>query len=132
MEIIRTWYQLHLENVEWGMTNSASVTITRIGSKLRDVFRPRNLDRNNVLQQIQSGVSQLHANNIAHCDICVDNVFVDSVDDGGRIFLGDIEYCCAFDSPAPTDLRRSDRMAGTAGDLDLLQLEKLRDELAHL
>ena len=132
MEIIRTVYQWNMENVEWGFTNSASVTITRIGNKLKDVFRPRNLDRANVLQQIRSGISQLHAKDIAQCDICADNIFVDSVEDGGRIFLGDIEYCCAINSPAPTDLRKSDRRARTAGDLDLIQLEKLIDELAHL
>jgi hypothetical protein len=44
MDIIKTVYQLHLENVEWGITNCASVTITRVGSKLRDVFHTRGLD----------------------------------------------------------------------------------------
>ena len=132
IEIIRAVYQLHLENVEWGYVNCSSVTITRIGSRLKDVFRPRNLDRASVLQQVELGVNQLHANGFAHCDICVDNVFVESVEDGGRVFLGDIEYCSAIDSPAPRDLRRSDRSARTAGDLDLLQLAKFKDELAHL
>jgi hypothetical protein len=132
MDIIKTVYQLHLENVEWGITNCASVTITRVGSKLRDVFRLRGLDRAGILRQVELGVSQLHANAIAHCDICVDNIFVESVEYGGRVFLGDIEYCCAIDSPAPKDLRRSDRRARTAEELDLLQLEKFKDELAHL
>jgi hypothetical protein len=84
------------------------------------------------MQQVELGVSQLHANSIAHCDLCLDNIFVDNVEDGGRVFLGDVEYCCAIESPAPTDLRRSDRRARTAGDLDSLQLEKLKDELASL
>jgi hypothetical protein len=132
IDIIRKVYELHLDNVEWGFTNCSSVTITRLGSRIKDVFRPRSLDRADVLRQIQLGVNQLHANAFAHCDLCLDNIFVDSIEDGGRIFLGDIEYCCASDHQAPTDLRRSDRRARTAEDLDLLQLEKLKDEFALL
>ena len=132
MDVIREIYRLHLENVEWGSVNCTSISITRVGRKLKDVFRLRNMDRTNVVQQVELGVSQLHANSIAHCDLCLDNIFVDNVEDGGRVFLGDVEYCCAIESPAPTDLRRSDRRARTAGDLDSLQLEKLKDELASL
>jgi len=28
----------------------------------------------------------------------VDNIFVDSLENGGSVFLGDLEYCCGKDS----------------------------------
>jgi predicted unusual protein kinase regulating ubiquinone biosynthesis (AarF/ABC1/UbiB family) len=77
-------------------------------------------------------VNQLHANGIAHCDICIGNIFVEFEEDGGAVFLGGVEYCCALNCSAPTNLQRSDTNALTAEDLDFIQLEKLKDELASL
>ncbi len=58
-----------LPNVEWG-------TVT---------------DKRGGMQQLHviTGMKQLHALGIAHTDIKVNNVFVDS---GGAVFLGDLEY----------------------------------------
>lgn len=130
MDVIRQVYQLHLPNVEWGTVNCTSITITRVGYRLKDAIRTRNLTKTFVFEQTKLAVNQLHANGFAHCDICVENIFVDMED--GNVFLGDVEFCCDMNSPAPTDLRRSDGRAVTAQDLDLIQLEKLKDELAIL
>jgi hypothetical protein len=130
MDIIRKVYELRLPNVEWGQCNCTSVTIERLGYRLRDVFQLRGFDRQTVFQQIELAVNQLHANGIAHCDLCVDNIFVEF--ESSTVFLGDVEYCCALDCPAPTHLKRSDPNANTAEDLDWRQLEKLTDELADL
>lgn len=130
MEIISDIYQLRLPNVEWGRCNSTSVTIERLGYRLRDVFQIRGLDRPTIFQQIVNALNQLHANGFAHCDICVDNIFVEF--ESNTVFLGDLEYCCARNCLAPTNLKRSDPNAHTAEDLDCRQLEKLKDELADL
>jgi hypothetical protein len=132
MELLKRLYACKLQNVEWGVTNCTSVTITRVGSRLQDVMKSRQLNRDLVWDEVCLGIRQMHANGIAHCDICVGNIFVDSVEDGGRVFLGDVEYCRPIDDAAPTTLRRSDRRARTAGDLDELQLEALKDELARV
>jgi hypothetical protein len=52
--------------------------------------------------------------------------------ESNTVFLGDLEYCCARNCLAPTNLKRSDPNAHTAEDLDRIQLEKLKDELADL
>lgn len=130
MEIISQVYELRLPNVEWGQCNCTSVTIERLGHRLQDVFQLRGFDRLTVYQQIFDAVQQLHANGFAHCDICVDNIFVEL--ESKIVFLGDVEYCCALNCSAPTNLKRSDPNARTAGELDLIQLAKLKDELADL
>ncbi len=40
---IRQIYELRLKNVEHGKTNHNTITITRIGTRLRDAVRTRNL-----------------------------------------------------------------------------------------
>ncbi len=72
---------------------------------LRDALRVRHMDKRKVLNQIRSGINQLHANGYAHCDLYVDNIFVDSEEDGGSVFLGDLEYCRRKDEKPPTDIR---------------------------
>jgi tRNA A-37 threonylcarbamoyl transferase component Bud32 len=62
-----------------------SITITRIGSRLRDAIRTRHMDKTSILAQIKLGIGQLHANGYAHCDISIDNIFVDSLEDGGAV-----------------------------------------------
>jgi tRNA A-37 threonylcarbamoyl transferase component Bud32 len=94
-------------------------------------MRVRNLDRSFIFSQVDLAIKQLHAIGIAHCDICVDNVFVDSLADGGAVFLGDLEYCRSTKSPPPVGVKRAHNVA-TAEALDLAQLEVFRDELAFL
>lgn len=130
--VIGAIYDLNLPNVEHGRINCKSITITRVGSRLRDALRKRDMDKRSVLDQIRSGIDQLHANGYAHCDIRVDNIFVDSEGDGGTVFLGDLEYCRGKDEKPPSDIRRADSKAETAEQLDFIQLAKLQDELASI
>eukprot|EP00969_Alexandrium_andersonii_P278098 12293339-Alexandrium_andersonii.AAC.1 len=130
--IIGAIYALNLPNIEHGRVNCKSITITRVGSRLRDAVRTRHMDKSSVLAQVRSGVDQLHANGYAHCDLCVDNIFVDNQEDGGAVFLGDLEYCRRKDEKPPVDIRRADPKAKTAEELDMLQLEELKDELASI
>jgi hypothetical protein len=130
MEIIRSIYNAKLPNVEQGTTNCTTITITTVGRRLRDVVRSGELEKSFVFAQVQEAVRQLHSLGIAHCDICVDNVFVNVV--GNVVFLGDLEYCQLMINPPPIGIRRADSRARTAEELDLIQLERLSDELALL
>lgn len=130
MEIMRAIYNAKLPNVEQGIANCTTVTITTVGRRLRDVVRTGELEKSFVFAQVQEAVKQLHSLGIAHCDICADNVFVNVVDN--VVFLGDLEYCQLLVNPPPTGIRRADSRARTAGELDLIQLDKFRDELALL
>jgi hypothetical protein len=90
------------------------------------------MDRTEVYEQVRKAVGQLHSNGFAHCDICAENIFVDSVEDGGALFIGDLEYCRNRNEKPPPDTRRADARAKTAEQLDNIQLENLKDELAKL
>jgi len=72
----------------------------------------------------------LHGLGVSHCDICVDNVFVDF--EGDTVFLGDLEYVQDCESPAPTGLRRSDSRATNGSELDILQLIAFKDEISAM
>ena len=130
MEIIRKIYNAKLVNVEQGTANCSTVTITTVGRRLRDVLSSGKLEKSFVFAQVQEAVMQLHGLEIAHCDICVDNVFVNVV--GDVVFLGDLEYCQLMTNPPPIGIRRADSRARTAEALDLLQLDMFKDELALL
>ena len=130
LRIIEIIYRHKLQNIEHGTVNHTSLTITRVGSQLKDAIKVRHLTKEDIYNQVQSGVEQLHSIGYAHCDICMDNIFVDSIEDSGRIFIGDLEYCRLKDDPSPVNIRRSDSSANTAEDLDNIQLKKLKDELA--
>ena len=54
---------------------------------------------------------------------------MDSVEDGGAVFLGDLEYFRENTAKPPTDTLRADKRAKTALELDNFQLNKLSDEL---
>jgi hypothetical protein len=132
LDIIRQIYQLGLPNVEHGIVNHVSITITRVGSQLKDIIRKHSRNKDEIYNQVKMGIEQLHANGFAHCDICLDNIFVDSLENGGNIFIGDLEYCRLVNDVPPVDIRRADKRARTAGDLDELQLLNFKDELARI
>lgn len=125
---IKTIYEARLLNVEQGVTNCTSITITTIGRRLRDAIHLHGLEKAIALAGATSAVAQLHEIGMAHCDICVDNIFVDL--ETNVVFLGDLEYCRPMGNVPPVDIRRGDPAARTAQELDDLQLVKLRDELA--
>lgn len=119
-------WRIRLPNVEWGRANCNSITIERVGKRLVDAMREYGLGKPDVLRQVEAGINQLHGIGFAHCDLCTDNIFVD---EEGVVFLGDLEYCTKGTSPPPTNLRRLDARATTAGQLDRFQFEKLDEEL---
>ena len=82
----------------------------------------RGLEKLAVLDQVR------HKIGYAHCDIFIDNIFVDD----NVVFLGDLEYCRPRDDPAPAGLRRSSERAQTAEQLDIIQMEQLKDELSRI
>lgn len=90
------------------------------------------MDLTDIFNQVQMEMNQLHSNGFAYCDICADNIFIDSIENEGRVFIGDLEYCRRTNDEPPRDIRRADARASTAQELDLYQLEKLKDELASI
>jgi hypothetical protein len=119
---------IKLPNIEWGKQNCTSITIERVGLRLSQAIREQEMSKEYVFAQVSSAVAQLHSIGYAHCDICIQNIFVDST----GIFLGDLEYCRPLTDAAPTTLARSNARARTAEDLDNLQLQALQDELARM
>ena len=114
LETLNAIYNHKLPNIEHGHISGKSITITRIGITLQTALRTSRLDKNSAFEQVKHAVEQLHSIGYAHCDICIDNIFVDDNDNDNVVFLGDLEYCCPKDSPAPTGLRRSSERTQTA------------------
>jgi hypothetical protein len=129
MEAIRAIYYAKLANVEHGTANCTTIMITRIGALVKNAMRLRGLSKDRVIAGVTEGVAQLHSLGYAHCDIRAGNIFVD---DDNTVFIGDLEYSRPKDEKAPAELYMSDSRADTAGELDLLQLAKLADELDSL
>lgn len=127
---IKTTYEARLPNVEQGTVNSTSITITTIGRRLSDAIRLHITDKTSALEAVTLAVQQLHSIGMAHCDICVDNVFVSI--ETGVVFLGDLEYCRPMISAPPVNIRRACLTASTAQELDNIQLRKLQEELVLL
>jgi tRNA A-37 threonylcarbamoyl transferase component Bud32 len=120
-------HDARLPNVEQGVISYTSITITTIGRRVRDAIRHRGLDKQTALDGVERAVQQLHAIGMAHCDICVDNIFVDL--ETGVVFLGGLEYCRPVGDAPPVDIRRrGDPAARTAQELDELQLARLQEE----
>jgi serine/threonine protein kinase len=95
------------------------------------VFKAWSMKQSVVCDQVLDGINQLHAHKYAHCDICVDNVWVDR-DGSGKVFIGDLEYCRGLDETPPLGIKRGDTRATTAGQLDMFQYQKFVEELAAL
>ena len=123
-------YAAKLPNVEQGVMHINSITITTIGRRLKDAIYLHQVDKAGALEGARRAVEQLHAIGIAHCDICTDNIFVNI--ETNVVFLGDLEYCRPLGEAPPLYIRRGDPTARTAQELDIIQLAKLRLELAHL
>jgi hypothetical protein len=132
LPLIGEIYAPNLSNVEHGRINNNSITITRVGSRLRDAFRVRHMNHEVIYQQIQQSIEQMHACGYPHCDICLDNIFVRSIENDGLVFIGNLEYCRRINEPPPTNIRRADESAKTTGQLDNIQLRKLKDKLGSM
>ena len=52
-----------------------------------------------VKEQVRAGLNSLHGIQLAHCDISINNVFIDM--NGGTVFLDDLEYLTPIYDPPP-------------------------------
>ena len=130
MEIIKNLYEVKLPNVEQGFVNCSSITITSIGRRVADAVRLNVVTKQAVLEQSRDAVNQLHSLGYAHCDVCLDNIYVHM--ETNVVFLGDLEYCRPLRDAAPEGLRRSNMSTKTAYALDIVQLDKLAEDIVRL
>jgi hypothetical protein len=110
-----------------------SCMITRIGTRLSSALSSGVVNCDGVWGQIQCAVAELHAIGFAHCDISVNNAYVD---DDGIVFLSDFEYLTPV-SAQPPHLTRVPTTTSvdailTASDLDSSQLTTFQNELYRL
>jgi hypothetical protein len=76
-----------------------SILITRLGNRLTLANMTKlRLTKEMVIAQVGLGLVELHNIGLAHCDISVENVFID---DQGVVFLDDLEYLTPMNDPAP-------------------------------
>lgn len=131
LDLIRQIYTQAHENVEHGVANGTSVTITSIGKTFENAVRHGDITRmSQVIPAVREAIDAIHSLGIAHCDVCVDNLFVM---DGGRVILGDLEYCTEKNNPPPRLRRFYNNADGkepeTAEELDENQFIRLTQTL---
>jgi len=129
MNRIQQVYSLRLANVEWGtVKDGRSVMVTRVGFRLQDALTKRLCGRDAILADVESCVNQLHGLGSAHCDISIQNVFVDERPPHAA-FLVDLEYLTPLRARAP-DVRNAPNPPPTdAESLDKYQLQIFKNEL---
>ena len=127
-------YSHKLQHIEWGEaveSNQNAIMITRVADKLTEAIHAGKISREQAINHISLGVQELHSINLAHCDIVMDNVFVD---DAGVAFLDDLEYLTPVNDPAPVNSRwnPAENPGLTAAQLDTLLLSKFAaDVMRH-
>jgi hypothetical protein len=107
--------------------------ISRIGVRLSSALLNGIVTRDSIWHQIQAAVFELHAIGFAHCDISINNAYVDA---DGIVFLDDLEYLTPINSPPPHKIRVPkttviDSIA-TASALDMAQLETFHTDLCGI
>ena len=124
-------YGHRLPHVEWGhavVDNPNAIMITRVGVLLKDALATGDITRAIAVEHVRLGMTELHDKGFAHCDIVVDNVFVDN----GIAFLDDLEYLTPVECSAPVNARwdRDRHPDGlTAKGLDLLLMASFAVEV---
>jgi len=114
-------YNARLEHVEWGeavVGNQNAVLITRVGIPLRDALSRNFITYIVAIEHIRLALEELHSIGFAHCDVVVDNVFVDQ----GVAFIDDLEYITPCDEAAPATSRWN---VAQEGHITALQLDNL-------
>ena len=129
-DLLKRVYDAKLAHVERGIVNCSSVTIHTIGRRARDALQQSDdISRDTIIAHIRLALTSLHKIGIAHCDVCLDNVFVL---DCGEVIIGDLEYCTdAVGSPPNGIRRRFDSELGVPGSaeaLDEQQFLKMMEE----
>eukprot|EP01035_Chromulina_nebulosa_P054899 gene54899-75209_t len=122
MERIQLVYDRKLENVEHGVVyDERTIVVSRVGYMLQDAINRGIVRRDEVVQQIKNAIYQLHEVGLAHCDICVRNVFVD-MDEPHFAFLDDLEYLTALNDPPPNVNNCPNPPPARAEELDIYQM----------
>ncbi len=140
MQWINTVYQAQLPHVEHGIVQDSELSLTiatRIGRKLKDCIMDQTITKELALEHIRLGVQELHGIGFAHCDLCVDNCFVDVNGSDPIAFLDDLEYIRPLNDPPPPfphnhRLLPGHPVPGTAEELGREQLLTLQIEMIHL
>mmetsp|Transcript_16908 Transcript_16908/g.24488 ORF Transcript_16908/g.24488 Transcript_16908/m.24488 type:complete len:431 (+) Transcript_16908:41-1333(+) len=128
---INTIREMKLQHVEWGQrTESANaILITRVGKTLRNALRERIITKAQVLVNVRDGIQELHNAGFAHCDIRIDNLFVDE----RGAFVDDLEYLTPTNEHPPNFNHIQQRTKPkTARELDMLQLVNFENQLLGL
>jgi serine/threonine protein kinase len=132
-EVIEKIYSTELEYVERGFMHPKKdnqLCITSIGNPLWSAIKHNHIDKKKAVLQLTKAVAELHGIGVAHCDIRLSNVFYCS----GRVRLGDLEYCCWKDEPAPRNVKGYKEEYGdiTAEELDHRMLEECKVSIEKL
>jgi len=130
IERILAVYSHRLPHVEWGHAVSGdgnAIMITRVAMRLMDAISSNTITRNTAVDHVRMGMAELHAVGYAHCDIVLENVFVDN----GVAFLDDLEYLTPVDQAAPNNARwdSKNHPGLTARGLDMLLIDSLAIEV---
>lgn len=128
---INTIHEMNLQHVEWGQrTGKANaILITRVGRTLRNALKERIITKAQVLANVRDGIQELHNAGFAHCDIRIDNIFVDE----RGAFVDDLEYLTPTNEHPPNfNHIQNHAKPKTARDLDALQLVNFENALLGL
>lgn len=125
-------YALHLPHVEHGEAypNTMSVLISRVGTRLSSALRLGMISKDAIIHDVERGLEELHNAGYAHCDLVIENVFVDK--DGA--FLDDFEYITPINDPPPETSRWSPSQFPnlTAVELDHQLLSRFKTDILRL
>jgi hypothetical protein len=105
-----TVFQAKLPNVQWGRVKDSdekTVELARVGFTLKQALRESLISVDVVIQNIRAALDQLHSIGFAHCDVKMDNVFVDR-EAPYAAFLGDLEFLRPVNDPPPNSIRIPD------------------------
>ena len=123
-------YSLALPHVEWGRSipsDPHAIMITRVGIRLKEAIASNVITRDTAIEHVRLGMTELHGIGYAHCDIVIENVFVDQ----GVAFLDDLEYLTPIGEAAPVNSRWDNQQHPglTARQLDVLLLMSFATEV---
>eukprot|EP01041_Mallomonas_annulata_P009698 gene9698-20157_t len=114
-------YKRHLPHVEWGrVVEQHKLLITRIGIAIQDAIQRNLITTDSVIEDIRLALDELHAVELAHCDVFAKNVFYDSKE--CCAFLSDLEYLTPLDD-APPNTKWFGKLPTCASDLDSIQFQ---------
>lgn len=138
MEYIAEVYNANLPHLEHGYVKSVELkttVATRVGRLLSSCISDRTISKEKAVQDIRLAVQELHDLGYAHCDISLDNCFVDTSGSEPTAFLDDLEYIRPL-KEAPTNDHNHRLLPGvecplTSGELDEEQLKTFELQIFH-